>query len=76
VFSNIGKRYPEEWASTILGIIAIIVVAPVYYFYKNGPAIREGSKFAKEIAEQRKKNRAGGPSTDGEKADSPGHEEA
>lgn len=76
VYSNIGKKYPLEWASTILGIIAIFVVLPLYYFYRNGPAIREKSKFAKEIAENRKKDREGQNAPVSEKSTRPGHEEA
>lgn len=53
VYSNIGKKYPEEWASTILGILAIFITAPVYYFYKKGPQIRMRSKFAQQVAKDR-----------------------
>jgi hypothetical protein len=55
VYSNIGKKYPEEWASTILGILALVVTAPVYYFYKKGPEIRMKSKFAQQVAKDREK---------------------
>lgn len=65
VFSNIGKKYPEEWASTILAILALIICAPVYYFYRKGPEIRMRSKFAQQVAKdrqaqlERRKNSAG-----------------
>lgn len=32
VYTNIGTLH-LEWASTILGVIAIFVTAPLYYFY-------------------------------------------
>jgi hypothetical protein len=67
MFSNIGKTYPEEWASTILAILAVFITSPVYYFYKKGPQIRLNSKFAQQVAEDRKRqlqrrrdSRAGG----------------
>jgi hypothetical protein len=75
VSSNIGKSHPLEWASTILAIVSIFVTVPIFYFYRNGKTIREKSKFAAEIEEQRKKGRGGRPSTDGEKPALPGHEE-
>jgi hypothetical protein len=75
VYSNIGKSHPLEWASTILAIVSIFVTVPIFYFYRNGKTIREKSKFAAEIEEQRKKDRGGRPSTDGEKPALPGHEE-
>ncbi|SAM83463.1 related to multidrug resistant protein [Ustilago bromivora] len=51
-----------EWASTLLAFLAIIVVIPVYIFYWKGPAIRERSRFAQSLAEDRKAN--GGMRTD------------
>ena len=53
MFSNIGTKYPNEWAATILAIISIFVTAPIYYFYHNGERIRLNSKFAARIAAQR-----------------------
>lgn len=53
--SNIGKKYPEEWASTILAIFAIIITGPIYYFYRNGPQIRINPKFAQQVAKDREK---------------------
>lgn len=76
MYANIGKKYPLEWASTILGILAIFVTTPIFYFYKNGPAIRMKSKFAKEIAEAREESRGGRPATAGEEPTMPGHEKA
>lgn len=56
------NRLGLEWASTLLAFLAIIVAIPVYVFYKKGPAIRERSKFAQSLADDRKKN--GGKRTD------------
>jgi hypothetical protein len=51
MYSNIGKSHPLSWASTILGVIAIFVTVPIFYFYRNGGKIRLNSKFASQIAE-------------------------
>ncbi|KAL2005596.1 hypothetical protein VTN00DRAFT_10089 [Thermoascus crustaceus] len=53
MYSNIGKLH-LEWASTILGCVAIIVTIPIYIFYWKGPYIRERSKFAQTLASDRK----------------------
>lgn len=57
MFENIGDTHSYEYASTILACVSILVTAPIYYFYRNGPAIRERSPFAKEMTEQSKKRR-------------------
>ncbi len=49
------NRLGLEWASTLLAFLAIIVAIPVYIFYWKGPAIRERSKFAQTLADDRKK---------------------
>ena len=75
MYQNIGEKYPLEWASTILAILSILVTTPIFYFYRNGPAIRKRSKFAAEIAEAREKEGRGGrPETAGERPTLPGHE--
>ena len=56
------NRLGLEWASTLLAFLAIIVAIPVYIFYWKGPAIRERSKFAQSLADDRKAN--GGKRTD------------
>ncbi|KAL9616641.1 MAG: hypothetical protein Q9160_008497 [Pyrenula sp. 1 TL-2023] len=76
MYENIGKKYPMEWASTILAIIAIFVTTPIYYFKKHGPEIRMRSKFAKEIAEAREREGRNGPLTAGEEPTLPGHDKA
>lgn len=66
MYSNIGKKYPLEWASTILAILSLGVTLPIYYFYSHGPAIRKRSKFASRIAEEREKGgRMGGEKMNG-----------
>ncbi|KAJ5125748.1 hypothetical protein N7448_005062 [Penicillium atrosanguineum] len=57
MFENIGHTHSYEYASTILACVSILVTAPIYYFYRNGPAIRERSPFAKKMMEHTKKRR-------------------
>ncbi|KAG9728511.1 hypothetical protein KCU73_g12357, partial [Aureobasidium melanogenum] len=40
---------------TILAGASVLVVIPIYVFYWKGPVIRDRSKFAKTLAEDRKK---------------------
>ncbi|KAJ5831727.1 hypothetical protein N7474_000038 [Penicillium riverlandense] len=56
MYSNIGGKYHLQWASTILGCIAIFVTIPIYVFYWKGPQIREASKFAQTLAADRARN--------------------
>ncbi|KAI9932514.1 hypothetical protein MW887_008756 [Aspergillus wentii] len=55
MYSNMGKSNPLEWASSLLGFLAVVFIAPIYIFYWNGPKIREKSKFAQILAADRKK---------------------
>lgn len=55
VYENMGHSNPLEWASTLLGFLAIGFIIPIYIFYWNGPKIREKSKFAQVLASDRKK---------------------
>jgi hypothetical protein len=57
MFSNIGNTYPYAYASTILACISILVTAPIYFFYRKGPEIRERSPFAKQMMEVNRKRR-------------------
>ncbi|KAJ9480091.1 putative drug/proton antiporter YHK8 (putative) [Pseudozyma hubeiensis] len=50
------NRLGLEWASTLLAFLAILVAIPAYVFYWKGPQIRERSKFAQSLSEDRKKN--------------------
>ncbi|KAL4805007.1 major facilitator superfamily domain-containing protein [Aspergillus unguis] len=53
MYQNIGGRLHLQWASTILGVLAIFVTIPIYVFYWKGPQIREKSKFAQTLAADR-----------------------
>jgi hypothetical protein len=55
MYTNIPGR-PLEYASTILACLAVCVTAPIYIFYKNGPQIRERSKFAQTLDTSRQKS--------------------
>jgi hypothetical protein len=57
MFENIGHKFPYEYASTILACISVLVTAPIYLFYRNGPAIRERSPFAKKMMEHTRQRR-------------------
>ena len=58
MYSNIGAttRFHLQWASTILGCLAILVTIPIYVFYWKGPEIRARSKFAQTLAADRRKS--------------------
>lgn len=62
MYSNIGNKYPTEYASTILACLSCLVVLPIYVFYWKGPQIRAGSKFASTLAADRKGNEGRRPS--------------
>ena len=48
-----GKSNPLEWASTLLGFLAIGFITPIYIFYWKGPQIRASSKFAQTLEADR-----------------------
>ncbi|KAH9924560.1 major facilitator superfamily domain-containing protein [Fomitopsis serialis] len=48
LYTNLGP-HSLEWASTLLGFLAILVAIPVYIFYWKGPEIRARSRFAQEL---------------------------
>ncbi|EYB21369.1 hypothetical protein FG05_04709 [Fusarium graminearum] len=54
LYTNIGG-HPVEYASTILAGASVLAIVPIYIFYWKGPVIRDRSKFAKTLAEDRKK---------------------
>lgn len=56
MYTNIGDKWHVEYATTVLACLSCLVVAPIYVFYWKGPQVRERSKFAKELAAERKKN--------------------
>lgn len=55
LYTNLGDKYPTEYASTILACLSCLIVLPIYVFYWYGPQIRERSKFAQTLAADRKK---------------------
>lgn len=57
MFENIGHKHSYEYASTILACVSVLVTAPIYFFYRKGPEIRERSPFAKKMMEHTKKRR-------------------
>lgn len=57
MYSNIGKQYPLEWASTILAVIALFGTTPVFYFYKHSEEMRKRSTFAAQMAKEREEGR-------------------
>ena len=58
MYSNIGGRFHLQWASTILGCLAILVTIPIYVFYWKGPEIRVNSKFAQTLEADRERHAA------------------
>jgi len=48
LYTNIPGR-PLEYASTILACLSVVVIAPIYVFYRKGPQIREKSPFAQSL---------------------------
>jgi Multidrug resistance protein len=47
LFNNLStKKFPVGWGSTILGFIALAMVAIPVLFYINGPKLRARSKYA------------------------------
>lgn len=56
MYKNIGGRLHLQWASTLLGCIAVLVMIPIYVCYWKGPAIRASSKFAQTLEADRKRN--------------------
>lgn len=54
LYTNIGRQYPVEYASTILACLAFLVTIPVYIIYWKGPNIRAASKFAQSLDNDRK----------------------
>lgn len=56
MYTQIGsnEHLQSAWATTILAILAIVVVLPVFLFYWKGELIRSRSPFAQEIMKARK----------------------
>ena len=56
MYENIGGRLHLQWASTLLGCIAVLVMVPIYVCYWKGPAIRASSKFAQTLEADRQRS--------------------
>ena len=56
MYSNIGGKFHLQWASTILGVLAIFVTIPIYVFYWMGPRVRASSKFAQTLEKDRQRH--------------------
>ncbi|GJD00733.1 hypothetical protein ColKHC_09558 [Colletotrichum higginsianum] len=54
LYENIGDSRHTEYASTVLACLAFLVTIPVYLIYWKGPVIRERSKFAQSLNENRR----------------------
>ncbi|KAL8665068.1 MAG: hypothetical protein Q9168_007783 [Polycauliona sp. 1 TL-2023] len=54
VYTNVPAfgKLQLVWPTAILGCLAAVVTIPIFMFYRNGPAIRERSKFAQSLALQ------------------------
>jgi len=52
MFKNIPGRFRYAWASTILGVLALVILGPVYVIYWKGPQIRDNSKFAMQLVKE------------------------
>ena len=48
-----GSTHSYQWASTLLGFLAILVTIPIYVFYWKGLQIRASSKFAQTLEADR-----------------------
>ena len=57
LYNNIGGTKHLQWASTLLGGLALVMVIPIYIFYWKGPQIREKSRFAQTLATDRNQHR-------------------
>lgn len=47
----------NENATWLLFGLSVLVIIPVYWIYRDGPKIRAKSKYAKEVEDERQKNR-------------------
>ena len=70
MYENIGTLH-LEWASTLLGCLAILVTIPVYLFYWKGAEIRARSKFAQTLAADRRNKKGGGEMGSGKDEEQP-----
>ncbi|KAI9726624.1 MAG: hypothetical protein M1828_000991 [Chrysothrix sp. TS-e1954] len=57
LYTNLGGSYHLQWASTLLGVLALLMALPIYIFYWKGPQIRKKSKFAQTLEYGRNEHR-------------------
>ena len=55
-FTNIGGHLHLELASTILAVIALVLVIAVYVIYRYGPTLRARSPFAQQLQQSAKES--------------------
>jgi hypothetical protein len=46
-------RFKLEWPSTILAVMGLGLMIPIYVFYHKGESFRESSKFASSMGEDK-----------------------
>jgi MFS family permease len=52
LYKKMPGKHGYQYASTILALLATLVIAPVYWFYLDGPNIRARSKFAEAVGRE------------------------
>jgi hypothetical protein len=57
LYHNLGTfpRPAVNYATTLLASLSVLIVIPIYVFYWFGPQIRDRSKFAKTLEQDREK---------------------
>lgn len=50
--SAVYERLGYEWASTLLAMLALILIVPMYAFYFKGSQIRAKSRFAQSLTKE------------------------
>lgn len=49
-FYQVFQTLTLEWPTTILSIISVLGIIPIYVFYFNGPAVRRRSRLAVPVS--------------------------
>lgn len=49
-FYQVFQTFTLEWPTTILSIISVLGIIPIYVFYFNGPAVRRRSRLAAPVS--------------------------
>lgn len=61
-------------ASCLLGAIAMILIVPIYFFWKKGEWVRNKSRFAREVEQERQKRNTALPQHNGSTGMDCGHQ--